>query len=84
MRVLCIDNKPRPASYNPSILKYIQEGVDYEVESVENGMNKNGEIGVIYYLVGVNTKPHGFAVDRFVPLSEVDKLELVSTKEECV
>lgn len=82
MRVLCIDNKARSNSFHPELLQLIKEGECYEVYDSQPGMGTDGNIGVVYYLVGINKRPYGINSDRFVPCSDIDETELVNTKEE--
>lgn len=82
MKVLCVDNKPRPCSVYPDILNKISEGESYEVYDEGLGKGADGTIEVVYFLVWINARPHGLAASRFVPLSDIDETELVNTKEE--
>lgn len=82
MRVLCIDAKIRPNTCNPEILALLKEGEEYEVYDTRLGKGTDGSISVVYYLVGINERPKGINSDRFIPLSNIDELELVNNKEE--
>lgn len=82
MRVVCIDNKPRPYSAHPELLQLIQEGEVYEVSGQSMGQRADGVVGPIYYLVGINERPRGLAADRFAPLSDLDETTLVNEEWE--
>lgn len=81
MRVLCIDNKPRPYSKNIEILNLIKEGNEYEVYRDGTGMGVDGTIEAVYYLVGINQRPKGLAASRFILLSGIDETELVKERD---
>lgn len=81
MRVICIDNKPRPYSNAVSLLDRIEEGQEYEVYDERIGRGTDGTIEPIYYLTGINERPNGLAANRFIHISDIDENELVNTKE---
>lgn len=82
MRVICIDNKPRPYSKNIEILNLIKEGEEYEVYLESLGRGTDGTILPVYYLKGINERPKGFASDRFIPISDKDETTLVNEEFE--
>lgn len=82
MKVICIDNKPRPYSKNIEILNRINEGDAYEVYLESLGTGTDGTVLPVYYLVGINEKPKGLASDRFVEVSDLDETTLVNDEWE--
>ncbi len=80
-KVICIDNKVRNYTRNKDILKRIKEGSIYEVYDESIGYC-DGFIEPIYYLTGINERPHGLVANRFIKLSGIDETTLVNNKQE--
>jgi len=74
MRVICIDNKYQE--------KFLTDGQEYTVVGVhsDSGYYKLQEIPINKF-TGAEA---GFNPKRFIPLSNIDELELVNKKEEVV
>ena len=82
MKVLCIDTTPKRELTPDQLLhlRLIKEGSVYEVEF---------EIYGTFKLKGINTLPQyiwlcpfpTYLKQRFVPLSEIDEMELVNEKQ---
>jgi hypothetical protein len=77
MKVICIDAKRRPYSYGPEVLT---EGDIYTIKRVTTGFGKNGYRATAYELVEINNKAV-FSADRFIPLSQIDEMELLEQRQ---
>ncbi len=78
-KVICIDNKPYHTTVYPEDLLNLIEGQEYTVVRVTD-FNAVG-----YILKEISTKNiYGFWDKRFIPLSNIDELELTNHKEEVV
>lgn len=77
MKVICIDGeKPRPKEYKGFIP--LVNGDTYEVIDHYIGRYTDGSGVQCYILRGIDW---GYEVDRFIPLSEIDELELAAQRE---
>jgi hypothetical protein len=75
MRVICIDAKDKPFCY--PVDGAITEGEIYTVVRISNlsrDINDRIESHPVYLLEGISD--FGFGVERFIPLSEIDEMEL--------
>ncbi len=80
MRVICIDAKPR--KYTNGIMD-ISEGEIYEVEkTLLSNMGNMMHLLVGHYDYTNYGERIGYAADRFIPLSNIDELQLTNSKEE--
>ena len=82
MRVLCIDNKPRPEEgpvNENGVSEILNENQVYTVGQRFNqarGYNDKILNIPVYTLIEIGSK-WGFAVDRFVPISDIDETEFI-------
>lgn len=80
MKVICVDAKitsdTHPMFKNPNLI----EGNVYNVEFEVPAEDRYGNYIVSYKLYEF-PPPYAFAKNRFIPLSEIDEMELVNEKE---
>jgi len=77
MKVICIDASPESNDHKSGLLK---EGAVYTVLFDCLVYGTDGKTTKGYALVEFGDK-YGFDAKRFVPLSEIDELELVKERE---
>ncbi len=82
MRVICIDASPNPerASINHLMPRLI-EGAEYTASQCPV-YKRNYQLSELS--IALDGNPCSFSKRRFIPLSNIDELELVNKKEEVV
>lgn len=85
MKVICIDDKPRPGDYTGSV--NVKEGNTYTVlrEAIGFGQDFRACRCYVLFEIPKSVNPNNlFEVNRFIRLSDIDETELINEKiEQC-
>lgn len=76
IRMICINNKTINNIPNKDLV-YLKEGETYEGFIVEKEFFRDGIVRDAFYISPLI----GFAIERFIPCSDIDETELINEKE---
>jgi len=78
MKVICIDDKPH--SNSNKWIQLLKEGETYHVRKEVIADGADGNEQVAYDLVEFGF-PYAFGKNRFIPLSNIDEMELLEQRQ---